>query len=404
MKLSEFANIIYEKYRARQNILYMRIKELTALMGIFICFFLPWDIITDYKNIAFFAVLMVAYFVSVRLYYTFKDRLQKHSNIFEIIFVIAENLIITYVAISGIPHAADYYLLSTTRTLHIFIILSTYMTSHRYVVVVGVVSAIITQTTIFIHLTVFTDFYERYNIQLLHEIIGWLNCVAYNLIFIVIGIFLYNEHGSRYSLIDTIIYKYVDKVITGAHKALSAHNGTHVFNGWQVYTTITSAKDALLGSDFVSLRQNQNGTVTGIIGDIISHGIDTSQGAFACLASFLSARTTKPSTMIKDLNSMLSNISAEYGGEGHVLVFTLHKSSISMHGSAEIDVGYVSQTRGIMKKIKVENYILGKGKNTDDFDTVDVIMEPGDMIILKTDGWENLDTDDDRTLVVITKT
>lgn len=343
----------------------------------------------------------MAYIFILGKYYNFRSFIE--FNYLPHIISIIDLMVIT-VIINYLPRSTSLILFSSIELIYVsLIIISHYSISGKNMIII----------TILVSISFFINYMNAFYIA--HDTLLKINKVAFFIanpltaittFFYMVGIgillSIYSYTSNQFSKeINDIIHS---KTLTGAHKSLTADDGVHLFNEWTVFTTIEAAKDNMIGSDFIGLKDYGSDGAIGILGDVISHGLDTSQGAFACLATFHSSKTLNPKIHIDSINRVLNKIDREYGGEAHACCFYLGKEGeITLFGGLEIPIAFVNFEQNKIINIPLVNFILGKKQNILLYNKITIKLGPEDILVLKTDGWEHQDKDDDKTLVIISR-
>jgi hypothetical protein len=226
------------------------------------------------------------------------------------------------------------------------------------------------------------------------------NSISYFVYLFFGGILLSVKNYIRDESLKNVRDLIIKKIVTKAHLKLLSSNGEHIEGNWSIISEITHSE--MLGADFVSIKNNHNGSINVVIGDVTSHGLDVSPIAYACLSIFHAVQTDNPQIILADMHKLVNKLGKKLSNGFLAIVFKLHPDGrIDYNGTLATPLElYVNNT---ITELKTEGFIIGKNDNNTPnvFDNKYIILKENESLSIKTDGNYNLSSNDDCSSLLI---
>lgn len=193
-------------------------------------------------------------------------------------------------------------------------------------------------------------------------------------------------------------------LLSDAHKSLLQPDGLVSYVNYQIFSYIkwTSAYN-LPGGDFFRVKEvGSSKDLLLVAGDIISHGENVYPGAFACLIAFLSLRETDPVEILSALNRALFEISRENGGEALALAMWLRADGLVYYAGGIDRLFRQDGKTTEIQEIPTHRVIIGKQEIF--LSPLSLQLEPGDNLLISSDGVLYGDMRDDQVSAIVTYT
>lgn len=190
--------------------------------------------------------------------------------------------------------------------------------------------------------------------------------------------------NSHYSNVKTFVQ---NNLITSAHKKMIT-NDEIISGNWHILTAIINIEADLFGGDFIS-HKNKKDSIEIIIGDVLDHGVDSSQIAFGLMSIFHSKKERHPEETLINCHEFLRTIGVEEGGMAYIAIICLDKNSNVCTIYGNTGVYPILITSKEHKEINTKNFIFGVNIDIETVDFKTIELSPSDMLILKTDGWDS---------------
>jgi len=189
---------------------------------------------------------------------------------------------------------------------------------------------------------------------------------------------------NKYSSLRNIIYK---SLITSLHERLISEEAIEN-DRWDILTALININEDYFGGDFIASRKGE-GYIELFIGDVMDHGIDTSQIAFGLLSIFHSKAGRHPEEILLNCNSFLLKIGEDLGGLSYVsLIRFMDDGQVEIYGSTGINPQLVTKKK--VMAVKTDNFVLGSSSlNINEIKPIKLTLKKTHMIIIKTDGWDS---------------
>jgi hypothetical protein len=228
----------------------------------------------------------------------------------------------------------------------------------------------------------------------------FFNVLSYSFYFLFAGIILGIKNYIRDESIKNVRDLIIKKIVTKAHLKLLSSNGEHIEGNWSISSEITHSE--MLGADFISIKNNSNGTINVVIGDVTSHGLDVSPIAYACLSIFHAVQTDDPQIILTDMHKLVNKLGKKLSSGFLAIVFRLHPSGrIDYNGTLATPLEVIKSDKVI--NLNTEGFIIGKNDfNTPNFyKNKRVLLKKNNTLAIKTDGYYNKSFKDDISILGI---
>lgn len=247
--------------------------------------------------------------------------------------------------------------------------------------------------------------YYLYGFQEAHEVLNksWYNIetsslytfpLAYYMSATVASVYVWYR-SKKHSNLRNIVYK---SLLTSTHEKLISEDTIDNSN-WYILTAIINLHEDFFGGDFIASRHGDN-YIEVFIGDVVDHGINTSQVAFGLLSIFHSSEKDTAENILLNCHRFLLRIGEDLGGLAYIsLIRFLPNGSIHIWGSTGVNPQLVDATK--ITSIKTENLVFGSPDlNLKELRITKVKLKKSNSIIIKTDGWTS--EYDDKASIIAT--
>jgi len=224
--------------------------------------------------------------------------------------------------------------------------------------------------------------------------------LSYAIYFLFAGIILSIKNYIRDESLKNVRDLIIKKIVTKAHLKLLSSNGEHLEGNWSISSEITHSE--MLGADFISIRNNSNGTINVVIGDVTSHGLDVSPIAYACLSIFHAVQTDDPQIILTDMHKLVNKLGKKLSNGFLAMVFRLHPNGrIDYNGTLATPLE-CSRNNTIVE-LDTDGFIIGKNNiNVPNvFKNKRVVLKNSNTLSIKTDGYYNPSSNDDTSFLLI---
>lgn len=249
------------------------------------------------------------------------------------------------------------------------------------------------------------SFYATADINTLYQLTPAKNILGYDDIIkylIYLGIAGY-VIGHKVHLVNNVESRLRDAsikmIISGTYGDLNKPNGQIDIGNYSIFSDTKPAEGSFVGADFVSYKETDEG-ISVMIGDVISHGINVSQGATVALGVYHGLETGNPSKILKAINRSLCEVDLYHGGEAFVMSFLLRPDGKVVY-NGELDRITVVRNTGSLEFPNTVGPILGKDKDIIIPSNRYFKLLPGEGFTVVTDGITNQDPHDDRTMLIV---
>lgn len=191
---------------------------------------------------------------------------------------------------------------------------------------------------------------------------------------------------------------WIPRIISGAYSNLFDGNSSYDFSSYRIHSKATFA-EKYVGADFVKVK-NHGKDILVLIGDVVSHGINVSQGATVCMSAFNAVESRDPKKILMILNRVLLDIEKDNGGETLAICLRLRPDGTVIYNGF-LDKFSVTRN-GVEVDIPTTGKLLGKDPNYEPHENGILKLNAGDYLSILTDGASNADNNDDQTTVVVT--
>jgi len=321
-------------------------------------------------------------------------------NYFDLLYVTLE-IVAVYVAILIFPtHLANIYSNSLRGFWFVLIILSVFTGRWYYGFYSGFLVAMLNLTYL-VYYEQASSMLKIHNLNL-QEIMPSFQVIVLSLYYMMAGAFV----SFPFYLFDKVqrssFSMNIKSIVAVPYYDLSMKESDVQLDEYVISKIITSSD--VVGADYVCLKslEDDDKIANLIVGDTIGHGLNRSPGAIITMSAFLSCLSNDPLDIQKAINSVLINIDKETGGKTYCLSLLLRKNGVIEYaGRAE---NLILVKHGFSPQSLTQNgEILGVAVDLPYTQTHNVILEPGDMLIVQTDGAVFDNEDDDKTIVMISR-
>lgn len=332
------------------------------------------------------------------------DTLHALNGNFDLVYVLLE-ILGCYVTILLFPtHVANIYSHSLRGFLFTLIILSPFTGKWYYGFISGSFVALLNLTFLIPYESVSVEFaLHGLNLSQINPYIQvWTLSVYYFLTGALIA-FPFYLFSKQQNLALNIR---VANIIAQPYFELGLADGDITFADYLI-TKITSSNESV-GADYVSIKHANTGFKNMIIGDTIGHGLNRSPGAIIAMAAFKGCYSDDPEYILHAVNRALLPTSKDSGGNTLCLCLLFKKNGvIEFAGKAE-SVRLLSPNSSVKtgktnKEITTKGEILGITEHLLYTKKRKVQLLPDDILIVQTDGAAYDDSQDDKTVVIITR-
>lgn len=242
------------------------------------------------------------------------------------------------------------------------------------------------------------EFITNYgNANVLH-IVNPQEFIWFSVYYLLLGYILSRKVAEDIAKADDITHIWIPKIVGGAYKDLLKEDGFLETPAYSVMS-ITQFPDKYVGADYVKTKMIGEDLVL-LVGDVVSHGINVSQGAALCMAAFSAIHTRNPRRVLQAINSVLLEISKEHGGETLALCLRLSKDGEVVYNGI-LDRIQIVHMDATVDTVETTGKLLGKDEHYVPPPNLSLKLKPGEHLVILTDGAANADATDDQTSIVI---
>lgn len=238
--------------------------------------------------------------------------------------------------------------------------------------------------------------FNNANLIIIHQ----FDIVCYSIYFLFGGIILTIKNYIRDESLKNVRDLIIKKIVTKAHLKLLSSNGEHIEGNWSIESEISHSE--MLGADFISIKNNPNGTINVVIGDVTSHGLDVSPIAYACLSVFHAVQTDDPQIILTDMHKLVNKLGKKLSNGFLAMVFRLHPNGrIDYNGTLATPLE--CNRYQLITELDTDGFIIGKNNANapNVFKNKRVILKKDNSISIKTDGYYNPLSNDDTSFLLI---
>jgi len=192
---------------------------------------------------------------------------------------------------------------------------------------------------------------------------------------------------------------WIPKVIAGAYQNMIKPDG-YITHGHYSILSLTRFPDKYIGADYVRCKAVGDDMIV-LVGDVVSHGLNVTPGASLCMNVLSVLRTRNPRRVIEGINAALLDIDKENGGETLAICLRLRPDGTVVYNGLLDKICIVRMATGEEEKVECNGRFLGKDPGYIVPPSHTIKLNPGDNLVVLTDGAANRDRDDDQTSVVI---
>lgn len=373
-----------------------------SAISIFIFFLINNDII-----FGLFSLLPLSIYILISIYFI---KLVKKNKFLgdkgkykSLIYIAIDYLFVTVLVLFFIPYGWESVVFGFTHLLFLSVIIFSITSGNwRNIIFSSVFGFILHSVLIYIAIDE-VAILDRVSYEVLKEMFPLGGMLVKNLFYIPMGLFLaglffnlakFNAMSGKVEAVKPFSKTYLDLIF---------RDGTLDSTHWSFFK-FSNINDKTLGADFVAIEEYKSNIYI-IFGDIISHGLNPSQGAIAILGAFFgSVHSENLNTIFFSCHNSIRNVRRENGGEALIIVLKLYPDgTIETIGGVE-EMSMVDTDLKI-SFIETDNLIIGKEINDLDVQNAKIrnfkATERAN-IVLKTDGIVNGDVLDDQTVLIIT--
>lgn len=343
-----------------------------------------------------YTIYLLLVFYSITLFYLYKIKIKSHMTFWGYILPTFDVVIASVFMIDNITN--DHVMMSAYIIYAVSIALTSLQAHWRYTIYSGILCILS-----FIYIVAYFNINNIKNGINLNN--GVYDFILINFYYVVLTSVLSIKNFVRDRSFDEARNIAFEKYVTGAHLALLPTNGVHEFRNWEIRTMINHSE--IIGADFIGIKEEENDkSIIVAIGDVISHGMDISPIAYACLSVFHGSYSVSPTNILKDINRVTKKIGKKNGGETLVLVLRLQDNGeIVYNGMIGTDMIFIpgEDSAETSKALDTNGFILGKNDaDPSFFKDKHIKLLNKDKIILYTDGLDDHQLSDDFSQVIIT--
>lgn len=222
--------------------------------------------------------------------------------------------------------------------------------------------------------------------------------ISYSIYFLFGGIILSVKNYIRDYSIQNVRDLVIKKIVTKAHLKLLSSNGEHIEGNWSINSEIIHSE--MLGADFISIKNNPNGTINVVIGDVTSHGLDVSPIAYACLSIFQGVQTDNPQVILTDMHKLVNKLGRKLSNGFLAVVFKLYPDGqIEYNGTLATPLIVTKSGKTI--NLLTKGFIVGKTNSPDTYKNKKIKLKKEDSVCINTDGYYNKTSADDVSMLQI---
>lgn len=191
--------------------------------------------------------------------------------------------------------------------------------------------------------------------------------------------------SNKYSKIKTYVYR---NILTSAHSKLISPE-TVEFKGWYLLTCLIDTENEFYGGDFIAFKDKKD-SIEIMIGDVVDHGIDTSQISFGLLSIFHSQKKSAPEEILLQCHDFLLKLGYDLGGESYICIAQFFENGeVNLFGSTGINP-FIVKKDGKSKEIKTHNFVFGSNREIQKITPINIKLKFKETLIIRTDGWNQI--------------
>lgn len=193
------------------------------------------------------------------------------------------------------------------------------------------------------------------------------------------------------------------KHLTRSHDKITLKDGEHRIRKYQIFVKEVTTSD-FTGGDFV-ITKNVKGGFLLIVGDIVGNGIEVSAYVGFVSALFLSLAETEPDAILKKINNIYMKIKPEDIEFTACCLLLKDSGEVSFSGFQEkiLIIRESESKENNIETIHTQGPLLGL-KEQKVLKIKKFFLQKGDGFVLYTDGMYSSESDEDKTLVIVTYT
>ena len=344
-------------------------------------------ILNQYLYILIFSIIIITY--NIIFYNIFKSKELYQKNIGYYLSVI--DIIFVYISLwLGCGFFQKYVYLDSVNIILIYVIIQTSLQGSYY-------QTLFSSVLVSIFSFLFFSYYQpKSNTINTPEIIifNFFDIFSYSFYFLFAGIILSLKNFIRDESLKNVRDLIIKKIVTKAHLKLLSSNGVHIEGNWSIHSEIFHSE--MLGADFISIKNNDNGSINVVIGDVTSHGLDVSPIAYACLSIFHAVQTDDPQTILIDMHKLVNKLGKKLSNGFLAIVFRLQPNGrIDYNGNLATPLE--CERNGRIIELQTEGFIIGKNNmnNPSAFKNKRIKLNQSNSLSIKTDGFYNTSSGDD---------
>lgn len=234
--------------------------------------------------------------------------------------------------------------------------------------------------------------------------------IWFSIYYLFVGLLLSRKTIEIDAVDEDIKNIWIPKIVGGAYQDVIQADGFFENNHYSIFS-VTQMPEKFVGSDFY--RVESTGDILAVVvGDVTSHGLNVSQGALMALSAFMASDHKDPFKVLHRINKVLFPVKREHGGETLAISMLLKPDGEIIYNGIldKITILRYSKAKELKDKgidlvnedVITEGFILGKEHSIKIPKNKSMQLNPGDNLVILTDGAANGDIDDDRTSVIIT--
>lgn len=236
----------------------------------------------------------------------------------------------------------------------------------------------------------------------LFQLINPFEFAWYSFYYALMGVAMYFKTRESEAISDDIRDIWIPKILGGAYGDMTDSESVPSTETHSIFA-VTQHPDKYIGADYFRAEKVGNKLAL-VVGDVVSHGLNVSQGALVCLSAFSALENKDPRRVLEAINRALIPIKQEHGGETFAMAFMFHPDgTVEYNGYLdELCIMRVSKGEVIRIEAAREGELLGKNKDHVIPQNKTLKMYDHDNLVVLTDGAKNGDEEDDKTSVIVT--
>lgn len=354
---------------------------------IYILYLYLFLFLNQYFYIFVFSIIVITY--NIIFYNIFNSKWIHHKGVGYYLSI----LDIVFVFISlwlGCGFFQKYIYLDSINIILIYVIIQTSLQGNHY-------QTLFSSILVSIFSFLFFSYYQpKSNSINTPEVIvlNFFDIFSYSFYYLFAGIILSIKNYIRDESLKNVRDLIIKKIVTKAHLKLLSSNGVHLEGNWSIHSEIFHSE--MLGADFISIKNNDNGSINVVIGDVTSHGLDVSPIAYACLSIFHAVQTDDPQIILTDMHKLVNKLGKKLSNGFLAIVFRLQPNGrIDYNGTLATPLE--CQKNDTTIELQTEGFIIGKNNlnNPSAFKNKRIKLNQNNSISIKTDGFYNTSSGDD---------